>query len=110
MVSFRHHLVSIIAIFLALAVGVALGAGPLRDGATDLMAGQNAEITAERDQLLADRDAATPEIAGRDSVIDAMASSLSDGVLVGVGQVAEIRGRGLEALEPFSRARGTEDR
>ena len=84
MVSFRHHLVSIIAIFLALAVGVALGAGPLRDGATDLMAGQNAEITAERDQLLADRDAATTEIAGRDSVIDAMASSLSDGVLVGV--------------------------
>ena len=31
MISFRHHIVSLVAVFLALAVGVVLGAGPLSD-------------------------------------------------------------------------------
>ena len=30
MISFRYHLVSLVALFLALAGGIALGAGPLR--------------------------------------------------------------------------------
>lgn len=37
MISFRHHVVSLVAVFLALAVGVALGGGPLAD--TDDAAG-----------------------------------------------------------------------
>ena len=31
MISYRHHIVSLVAVFLALAVGVALGGGPLRE-------------------------------------------------------------------------------
>ena len=31
MISYRHHIVSLVAVFLALAVGVALGGGPLSD-------------------------------------------------------------------------------
>ncbi|NIS33816.1 MAG: copper transporter, partial [Actinobacteria bacterium] len=31
MIDFRYHLVSIIAVFFALAVGIVLGAGPLGD-------------------------------------------------------------------------------
>ena len=31
MISFRHHVVSIVAVFLALAIGIALGGGPLSD-------------------------------------------------------------------------------
>ncbi len=31
MIDFRYHLVSIVSIFLALAVGIVLGAGPLQD-------------------------------------------------------------------------------
>ena len=31
MIDFRYHLVSLISVFLALAVGIVLGAGPLRE-------------------------------------------------------------------------------
>ena len=31
MIDFRYHLVSLISVFLALAVGIALGAGPLKE-------------------------------------------------------------------------------
>ena len=31
MISYRHHIVSLVAVFLALAVGVVLGGGPLSD-------------------------------------------------------------------------------
>ena len=30
MISFRYHIVSIVSVFLALAVGIALGGGPLK--------------------------------------------------------------------------------
>ncbi|HUV47611.1 MAG TPA: copper transporter, partial [Actinomycetes bacterium] len=31
MIDFRYHIVSIVAIFMALAVGIVLGSGPLKD-------------------------------------------------------------------------------
>jgi len=40
MINFRYHVVSIVAIFLALATGVALGSGPLRSTLSDGLAGQ----------------------------------------------------------------------
>ncbi len=43
MISFRYHLVSIAAVLLALAAGVALGAGPLND--TSVLAGEDASGT-----------------------------------------------------------------
>lgn len=81
MVSFRHHLISIIAIFLALAVGVALGAGPLRDGASNLLTGQNEELTAQRDSLADELDTASGEIEDLSAVIDALAGSVSQSAL-----------------------------
>ncbi len=38
MITYRHHVVSLVAVFLALAVGVALGGGPLgqRHGSLEL--------------------------------------------------------------------------
>src|SRR5206468_1259154 len=49
MIDFRYHLVSLVAVFLALAVGILLGAGPLKDpiGAT---------LTQSVKQLRADQD------------------------------------------------------
>lgn len=44
MISFRSHVVSLVAVFLALALGVVLGAGPLRgDGNSTLVAQANAD-------------------------------------------------------------------
>ncbi|RZS80231.1 copper transport outer membrane protein MctB [Motilibacter rhizosphaerae] len=63
MVDFRYHLVSIIAVFLALAVGIVLGAGPLdkpidqavKDRAATL-AKDKAELRTQNDALSAQRD------------------------------------------------------
>src|SRR5262245_49024964 len=47
MVSFRYHLVSVIAVFLALAVGIAMGATVIDKATVDLLRGQ---IKTARDQ------------------------------------------------------------
>lgn len=45
MISFRHHVVSLVAVFLALAVGIALGGGPLSDlGRDDAPASSDTEV------------------------------------------------------------------
>lgn len=71
MISLRHHAVSLAAVFLALAVGVVLGAGGVSDrllGAVaaerDDLGGRVARVTAERDALAA-RERAAEEFAGR---------------------------------------------
>ncbi len=75
MISFRHHLVSLVAVFLALAVGVVLGGGPLSDlgrtGGADTAAasGETAQVAAE--------DAAAADFS------DAFASSTAPGLLSG---------------------------
>lgn len=44
MIDFRYHLVSIIAIFFALAVGIALGAGPLKENVDSTLTSQVSEL------------------------------------------------------------------
>ncbi len=55
MVDFRYHIVSIVAVFLALAVGIVLGAGPLKDasdqGLRDSVRSVRDENNTLRDQL-----------------------------------------------------------
>jgi hypothetical protein len=50
-IDFRYHLVSIIAIFFALAAGIALGAGPLKDQADQLIADQVRELSQSNSDL-----------------------------------------------------------
>ena len=49
MISYRHHVVSLVAVFLALAAGVALGGGPLSDLARD-PATTSAKATVQRQE------------------------------------------------------------
>lgn len=51
MIDFRYHLVSLISVFLALAVGIVLGAGPLRESLGDQLAGQVEQLRTEQEQL-----------------------------------------------------------
>lgn len=51
MIDFRYHLVSLISVFIALAVGIVLGAGPLREGISDVITGQVDELRTDRDKL-----------------------------------------------------------
>jgi Copper transport outer membrane protein, MctB len=53
MISFRHHVVSIVAVFLALAVGIVLGGGPLNE------VGRTAEDTAQDESVAATTDSSS---------------------------------------------------
>ncbi|GAA1489668.1 copper transporter [Brachybacterium sacelli] len=59
MIDFRYHLVSLISVFLALAVGIVLGAGPLRESLGDQLAGQVEQLRSEQDQLRTEADELT---------------------------------------------------
>ena len=51
MIDFRYHLVSIIAVFFALAAGIVLGAGPLKGTVDDTLAEQTAALRNENQNL-----------------------------------------------------------
>ncbi|WP_159797410.1 copper transporter [Puerhibacterium puerhi] len=51
MIDFRYHLVSLISVFLALAVGIILGAGPLQGALGDQLTDQVAQLRTERNDL-----------------------------------------------------------
>lgn len=57
MIDFRYHLVSIIAIFLALALGLIVGASALRGSVTAQLRGQAAQLNKENKNLLAQKRA-----------------------------------------------------
>lgn len=83
MVDFRYHLVSLIAVFLALACGIALGAGPLRQAIGDTVSGRNAELTAQNAQLQSERDAAVADDSAANAALDAAGAGLLGGTLTG---------------------------
>ena len=51
MIDFRYHLVSLVAVFMALAVGIALGAGPLKDPVDAALGNQTEELRKEKEEL-----------------------------------------------------------
>lgn len=57
MIDFRYHLVSLISVFLALAVGIILGAGPLKESISNQLTGQVEQLRQEKDDLRSEADA-----------------------------------------------------
>jgi len=49
-IDFRYHIVSLIAVFMALAVGIVIGAGPLRDYLADELSGQVDQLRVEKEE------------------------------------------------------------
>lgn len=58
MVDFRYHLVSLVSVFLALAVGIILGAGPLQNAIGDTLSNRVEALRASRDDAREKFDAA----------------------------------------------------
>lgn len=83
MIDFRYHLVSLISVFLALAVGIALGAGPLKEAIGDSLTGQVDQLRAEKEDLRTQLDQTTATLAVQEEVFDAAAPGLVDDVLAG---------------------------
>lgn len=76
MIDFRYHLVSLISVFLALAVGIVLGAGPLRDTISDQLTGQVEVLREEKEALRVEVDGNRKTIAGDAAFIEASAEAL----------------------------------
>lgn len=83
MIDFRYHLVSLVSVFMALAIGVVLGAGPLEEAIGDSLNNQVQELradTGDLTQALANRET---QIADRDAYIDMVTGPLVAGQLGG---------------------------
>lgn len=83
MIDFRYHLVSLISVFLALAVGIVLGAGPLREGISENLTGQVEALREARNAAEAAREAQVIETNDRDAYIAALGGQVSEGLLTG---------------------------
>lgn len=81
MIDFRYHIVSLISVFLALAVGIALGAGPLKETIGDTLTGQVEQLRGEKDALRAELDTTTGALQDAETYIDAAGPQLLDGSL-----------------------------
>ncbi|MBM7825328.1 hypothetical protein JOD55_001155 [Arcanobacterium pluranimalium] len=57
MVDFRYHLVSLVAVFLALSVGIILGAGPLQNSIGEALSGEVSSLRDTNMKLKADNEA-----------------------------------------------------
>ena len=94
MIDFRYHLVSLMSVFLALAVGIALGAGPLKETIGDTLTGQVDQLRAEKEDLRDQLASRTTELSTTEAAFSAAAPALLDGVLterrVAVVEVADV--------------------
>ena len=62
MIDFRYHLVSIVAVFLALAIGIVLGSTELQGNTIDVLRTSSNQLKNEYDQVNAERETAQAEV------------------------------------------------
>ena len=83
MIDFRYYLVSIVSIFLALAVGIVLGAGPLQGDIGNRLTQQMMALRADKTQLRTDLESARRDAAARDTFSSAVAPAVMKERLTG---------------------------
>lgn len=83
MIDFRYHLVSLISVFLALAVGIVLGAGPLKESIGDTLTGEVDALRQRAADLRTELDASAVELADSEAAFESVADDLLAGTLDG---------------------------
>ena len=83
MIDFRYHLVSLVSVFLALAVGIVLGAGPLKGSIGDQLTQRVESLRQEKDALHDELDTANSAVSHRDEFVRKVAPQLILGQLSG---------------------------
>ncbi|MGL4743203.1 MAG: copper transporter [Dermatophilaceae bacterium] len=81
MIDFRYHLVSIVSIFFALAVGIVLGAGPLQGQIGDTLGAQIAGLREDKDNLNQQLDQVRAGTESRDQYLAAISRQVLGEVL-----------------------------
>jgi hypothetical protein len=102
MIDFRYHVVSLISVFLALAVGIVLGAGPLKDQLGTTLTEQVQSLRDEKDDLRVQLGTANAALQHRDDFVTAVTPSLISGQLadrsVAILSLPEVEGDTVEPL------------
>jgi len=80
-IDFRYHIVSLISVFLALAVGIALGAGPLKETIGDTLTGQVEVLRAEKEALRSQLDETGGDLGAAEAFVSASGERLLAGSL-----------------------------
>lgn len=83
MITFRYHIVSIVSVFLALAVGIALGGGPLKGEVDNTLSKEVAARKAAEAQLRADNSVLRQQLTFYDTVSDTTAGKVLGKKLAG---------------------------
>lgn len=83
MIDFRYHIVSLISVFLALAIGIVLGAGPLKDAIGDQLTGQVEELRTGKEELRVALTEAEANLGHRDAFLEGVSADLLAGALPG---------------------------
>lgn len=83
MIDFRYHLVSLISVFLALAVGVVLGAGPLQNSLGTALNDQVTQLRQDRQAMQTRLETIDQAVNERDSYIAQAAAAMLPGTLSG---------------------------
>ncbi|MGH3399641.1 MAG: copper transporter, partial [Streptosporangiaceae bacterium] len=76
MIDFRYHLVSIIAVFLALAIGLAIGANVLSLATTKALQQEAKRVTGENNRLIKQNNTLKQQISADQTFAGASASRL----------------------------------
>lgn len=103
-IDFRYHIVSLISVFLALAVGIALGAGPLKEAIGDSLTGQVEQLRQEKDDLRSALSRSEEDLTNTESFVDQSAAQILPGLLtdkrvavVTLGEISEETTAGVDA-------------
>lgn len=84
MIDFRYHLVSLVSVFLALAVGIILGAGPLAEPIGDTLTGQVDKLREDRNTLSNQLTQAQGRIASQDQAAEQFSERIFNNFMEGV--------------------------
>ena len=83
MIDFRYHIVSIVSIFIALGVGIVLGAGPLKGEIGSTLQSEVAGLRQDKTQLNEDLTQAQGQLDQRDAFLSAVSDRVVRGALEG---------------------------
>lgn len=96
MIDFRYHLVSVIAVFLALTVGLVLGTTMLQDPLLSTLQSETSALRDQSEDLRTERDVADRVNAGADQLAEAVSEDMLEDRLAGLG-VAVVASPGADA-------------
>ena len=112
MIDFRYHIVSIVAIFMALAVGIVLGSGPLKDDISGFLEDRTQQLAKEKVDLQAEVSGLRAEIEANEQFAELSQPVLVDGLLTShvttIVVLPEVDGNQVDAVEDVVSASGGE--